>query len=393
MRLRTTMRRGIEAPGTGAPRSGVLRSVAATVCLFVGAVAAVGAEPQLGLPPVPVPADNPQSQAKIDLGRMLFMDRRLSPDDTMSCGMCHVPEQGFVSNELGGAVGFEGRSHRRNTPTVLNAAYFQRLFHDGREISLENQIWGPLLSFNEMANAAPGVVIEKIRAQPEYRGLFERAFDGRGPSMLTVGQAIASYERTLVSGDSRFDRWYYGKSESALDAREQRGFALFMGKGGCASCHTVNADWALFSDDAFHNTGVGYARSHPQESHGRKRTVELAPGVMVEVDEQTIASFSEPGLDDVGRYEITLDPVDRWAYRTPTLRNIALTAPYMHDGSFKTLEEVIDFYDRGGIDNPEKDPLVRPLNLQASEKADLAAFLRALTGSNAKALAAAARGR
>src|SRR5690606_22952017 len=123
--------------------------------------------------------ENPLTQAKIDLGRKLFMDRRLSPNDTMSCAMCHVPEQGFTSNELGGAVGIEGRSHRRNAPTVLNVAYFERLFHDGREFSLENQVWGPLLARNEMGNPSIGYVIEKIRRLPDYEGLFEAAFDGR----------------------------------------------------------------------------------------------------------------------------------------------------------------------------------------------------------------------
>lgn len=345
----------------------------------------------LGLGPVQVPADNPVTRAKIDLGRKLFMDRRLSPDNTMSCAMCHVPEQAFVANELGGAVGFAGRSHRRNAPTILNAAYFRHLFHDGREISLENQVWGPLLTFNEMANPAPGVVIEKIASLPDYADRFEAAFAGRGPSMQTIGQALAAYERTLVSGDSRFDRWYYGHERDALTAAEQRGFALFTRKGGCSACHTIGAKAALFSDDDYHNTGIGYARSMGQQAPAATHAVEVAPGVTVAVAAATIASFAEPRQGDVGRYEITLDPADRWKYRTPTLRNVALTGPYMHDGSLESLRQVVDFYDAGGIDNPDKDPRVRPLGLSAGEKADLIAFLKSLTGDNVEALARDAR--
>jgi len=341
----------------------------------------------LGLPPVPVPQDNPLTREKIDLGRKLFFDRRLSPNNTMSCAMCHVPEQGFTSNELGTAIGIEGQTVRRSAPTLYNAAYMLRLFHDGREFSLENQVWGPLLAGNEMGNPAVGYVIERIRGLDDYRGLFERAF-GQGPSMGTIGMALASYERTLVSGNSRFDRWYFAKERDALSAQEREGFRLFSGKAGCGACHTVGARNALFTDQGFHNTGVGYARGMGGD---RAYRVQLAPGEHAEVRESETASYSEPPPNDVGRFEITLDPADRWAYRTPALRNVALTAPYMHDGSIPTLEEVVEFYDKGGVANDALDPRMKPLGLTDEQKRALVAFLKALTGDNVEALIRDAR--
>jgi cytochrome c peroxidase len=277
---------------------------------------------------------------------------------------------------------------RRNAPTVLNVAYQQRLFHDGREISLENQVWGPLLASNEMGNPSIGYVIETIRAQDDYRGLFEAAFEGKGVSAERIGQAIAAYERTLLAANSRFDRWRYGSEGGALSEAEQRGFELFTGKARCGTCHTAGEKSALFTDHGFHNTGVGWRRA--AEAPPRTR-VEIAPGVHTELDRRTVETFSEAPAKDVGRYEITLDPRDRWAYKTPSLRNVALTAPYMHDGSLATLEAVIEFYDRGGIDNPAKSALVAPLGLSAAERAALVAFLGSLTGSGIEALVAAAR--
>jgi cytochrome c peroxidase len=302
--------------------------------------------------------------------------------------MCHVPEQGFAARELATSVGIGGRSVRRNAPTVLNVAWQKRLFHDGREIALEDQIWGPLLAANEMGNPSMGYVIERVRSLDDYAGLFAAAFDGKDVSAERIGAAIACYERTLTAGDSRFDRWRYGGERSAIDAREQRGFELFTGKARCASCHSVGERDALFADHGFHNTGIGWAQTF--QAPGRAR-VELAPGVYTEIDRRTLETFSEPPAKDVGRFEITFDPKDRWAYKTPSLRNVALTAPYMHDGSLATLEAVIEFYDRGGIDNPEKSALLSPLGLTGEERAALAAFLRALTGSTVAALVEDAR--
>ncbi|MEW8030723.1 MAG: cytochrome c peroxidase [Candidatus Thiodiazotropha endolucinida] len=343
-------------------------------------------KPPLGLPPVPVPGNNPISREKIELGRKLFYDRRLSLNDTFSCAMCHVPEQGFTSNELAMAVGIEGRSVRRNSPTIYNSAYAALLFHDGREQTLEQQVWGPLLARNEMANPSIGYVLEKIRKIDDYEGSFEAAFDGRGVSMETLGMAIASYERALVSGGSPFDHWYYGGDKQALSASAQRGFELFVGKAGCVACHHMGDKHALFSDDALHNTGIGY-----RESMGivpETQPVTVAPGVTLQIDRSVIEQVGEPAPTDVGLYEVTQNPNDRWKYKTPSLRNVALTAPYMHNGSFSTLREVVEFYDRGGVANELLDPLIRPLGLNDSEKQDLVAFMQSLTGGNVDTLVA-----
>lgn len=342
--------------------------------------------PPLGLPPIPDPTDNPITRDKVALGRKLFFDRRLSHNDTFSCAMCHIPEQGFTSNELAMAVGVEGRSVRRNSPTLYNSAYTGLLFHDGREETLEQQAWGPLLARNEMANPSIGHLLNKIRAIDDYRGLFEQAFDGRGVSMETLGQALASYQRVLVSGDSAFDRWYYGNQSDALSAEAEHGYRLFTGKAGCVVCHTIGEGHALFSDDRLHNTGIGYRESmgiRPQT-----RAVQIAPGITIEVEQSIIDSVSEPTPADVGRYEVTQNPHDRWKYKTPSLRNIALTAPYMHNGSLSTLDQVIEFYNSGGVKNELLDPLIRPLHLTAQEKQALVAFLGSLTGSNVEQLVA-----
>ena len=339
-------------------------------------------EPPLGLPPVPVPADNPLTPAKIELGRKLFFDRRLSINDTLACATCHIPEQGFTNNELRTPVGVEGRSVLRNSPTLFNVAYQEHLFLDGREFSLENQVWQPMTAHNEMAAPSIGYVIRKLRRMADYDGLFERAFDGGGPDVLTIGQALASYQRTLLAADSPFDRWRFGGQPDAVGESVKRGFALFAGKAQCVVCHRVAEDHALFIDHQFHNTGHGYAAS--VRGRQRKATrVQLAPGVFTTISQEAIDAVSQQKLpNDLGLYRVTESPGDRWKFRTQTLRNIALTAPYMHDGGFDTLREVIDFYDRGGVPNELLSPLIRPLGLTDSEKRDLEAFLNSLTGGN-----------
>ena len=363
----------------------VLAGLLLAACARAGTPTAIA--PPLGLPPLPAQAAQGLTEEKVDLGRRLFMDRRLSHNNTMSCAMCHVPEQGFTSNELGAAVGIGGRGLRRNAPSLYNVGYQRSLFHDGREPHLEEQAWSPLLARVEMGMPSMGYVTEKVRQLPEYRGLFEVAFGGPVTSER-IGQALASYQRTLVSGNSRFDRWRYGGETAALDAREQRGFGIFTGKGRCAACHRVGESSALFTDHRFHNTGIGWERTMQPERASYR--VQLAPGSVVEVDGRLLAAF-EPPQADTGRYEVTGALGDRWAYKTPTLRNVALTAPYMHDGSLATLEEVVAFYDRGGIANENRSPLVAPLGLDAGERAALVAFLKTLTGDNTEALARDAR--
>ncbi len=342
--------------------------------------------PPNGLPPIPVPDENPITVEKLQLGRLLFFDRRLSHNNTISCAMCHVPEQGFTSNEIATAVGIEGRTVRRNSPTIYNVAYLERLFHDGRETSLEQQIWGPLLAHNEMGNPSVGRVIEQIKAIPEYRQRFEAAFGGEGPSMGTVGMALASYQRLLVSANSPFDRWFYSGDESALDAQEVGGFELFNGRAGCSGCHSIGEEFALFTDNQMHNTGIGYRRS--MIGTPREYNVLVAPGIEVRMKSDVVADASEKPPNDLGLYEITENPADRWKFRTPSLRNVALTAPYMHDGSLASLEDVVEFYNSGGVANDLLDPRVRPLGLSKAEQAQLVSFLRKLTGDNVDALVA-----
>jgi cytochrome c peroxidase len=347
---------------------------------------ALAQRPPLGLPPVPSEGLTPE---KIALGRKLFFDRRLSLNGTMSCAMCHIPEQGFTNYELATAVGIEGRTVRRNAPTVLNVGYVKRLFHDGREGRLEQQIWGPLLARNEMGNPSVGAVIGKLETLPDYRGRFEAAFDGRGPGMETLGSALASYQRTLLAGDSPFDRWYFSGRDEAMSDAAKRGFELFSGEARCAACHPVSRERALFSDDGMHNTGVGYRAS--MEDPPPAQRVRIAPGQHVNVDQAIIASVAEAPPGDLGLYEITLDPDDRWRYRTPGLRNVALTPPYMHDGSLPTLRSVVEFYRRGGVSNETLDPLIAPLELDDAQVADLVAFLESLTSTGVEPLVLDAR--
>ena len=231
--------------------------------------------PPIGLPAVPVPANNPVTEAGVQLGRKLFFDRRLSPNNTLSCAMCHVPEHGFTHNEMQTSVGIEGRTVRRNAPTIYNVAYLKRLFVDGRETSLETQVWSPLLAFNEMGNPSVGAVIERIETLDDYSGMFEEAFD-RGPGMETIGMALASYQRTLLAGGSAFDQWNTKGDKSALSEIAARGFVLFTGKAGCSRCHLAAGDTPLFTDDGFHNSGVGYKAS--TVSRAGRRTHAGAPG-------------------------------------------------------------------------------------------------------------------
>ena len=348
---------------------------------------AIANSKHLGLPALEVPADNALSAAKIELGRMLFFDRRLSSNDTFSCAICHIPEQGFTNNEISTAVGVEGRSVKRNSPSLYNVGFYEKLFQDGREDTLEQQAWSPLLARNEMDNPSFGYVIRKIKGIKEYEGRFEQAFDGETVTIATISKALASYQRTLISANSPFDRWYYGKQENALNAEEKAGFNLFAGKAQCVQCHTIGSEDAFFTDNKTHNTGHGYASSMGQNELTTR--VQLAPGVFVDVPREIIAEVDlKKKENDVGLYQVTQNPFDRWKYRTATLRNIELTAPYMHDGGFGTLREVIKFYNQGGIENELLSPLIKPLGLSSLEIDQLAAFLRSLTGDNVDILVA-----
>lgn len=336
-------------------------------------------QPPLGLPAIIFPDDNPQTVEKIALGRRLFYDRRLSINNTFSCAMCHIPEQGFGSDEMATSVGVEGRTVRRNAPTLYNVAYMKKLFHDGREDTLEQQAWSPLLAHNEMANPSIGYVINKIKQQEDYKGLFQAAFK-RDVGMETIGMALASYQRSLNSANSPFDRWFYGKESNALTSIEKQGYHLFVGKAGCHQCHLMNKKNALFVDQQPHNTGIGYQQSMSKSLE--KQRVQMTAGQFMEIDTDVINRVAEVKMADLGWYEITEKPVDRWKYKTPSLRNINLTAPYMHNGQLQTLKGVVEFYNQGGIANENLDPLIKPLNLSIRERDALVAFLKSLTGSN-----------
>jgi cytochrome c peroxidase len=360
---------------------------------------AVVRTPPLGLPEVPQPDRNPVTGPGVKLGRKLFFDRRLSFNSTLSCAMCHVPEQGFTQNELRTPVGIEGRFVKRNAPSLLNVAFRQALFHDGREDTLENQVWQPLLRSNEMANPSIGFVLNTIRQAPDYAGLFEAAFEQEGLTAETVGMALASYQRALLAADSPFDRWYFGGEPDAMSAAAVRGWTLFR-DSGCIGCHTVGEHHAQFTDDAFYDTGIGYARTFGQERPGQERpgqerpgqessvkSIRLAPGLEVVPEVQ----FDLPRASDLGRYEATGRSADRWLYRVPTLRNVAITAPYMHDGSLPDLEAVVSHYQLGGIPHPGLDPRIRPLSLSGRDREDLIRFLQSLTGSSIERLVRDAR--
>jgi cytochrome c peroxidase len=347
-------------------------------------------KPPLGLPEVPFPDENPPTPAKIRLGRKLFVDRRLSHNGTHSCAMCHVPEQGFAVNETAIAVGNEGKSLRRNAPSLFNVAFMETLFHDGRETALETQVLSPLLAADEMGNPSIGYLLARIRGMEDYNGLFEEAFDS-SVSIGTVGEAIATYERSLLSAESRFDRWYFGKEKGALTAKERDGFRLFTGKANCAACHRIAGKHALFTDNVFHDTGLGWKMSKAGTSEEPTVEVQLAPGVFTSIDRKTVKSVGLPEKMDLGRYEITQDPSDLFRFKTPTLRNVGLTAPYMHDGSLGTLHEVLAFYNRGGHPHKGLDPLIKPLGLEKEEMDALESFLYCLTGDNIRELLEDAR--
>jgi len=350
------------------------------------ALLARAARPPLGLPPLPEIEGQPLTAEKVDLGRRLFLDRRLSSNGTLSCALCHIPNQGFTSQAMSRAIGMEGRSLRRNAASLFNVAYVQPLFLDGRERGLDTLTWQELLDPDRMGNRSVAMVLDRLGELPDYQGRFERAFEGRGANMETLGEAMSAYLRTLVSGNAPFDRWRFGGETDAMNLAAKRGFRLFEGKAGCVQCHAIGERDALFTDNRLHDTGIGWARSmHPEPP---RRRLELAPGVTLDIDPAALAGTEERRFNDLGLYEVTQNPADRWRFRTPSLRNVDRTAPYMHDGSLPDLAAVVDYYDRGGYPHPEQDPRIRPLGLSADERTDLIAFLRALTGDDLDRLAA-----
>lgn len=338
------------------------------------ASAAAAIDPRLGLPPLKAP-----SAAQVALGKALFFERRLSVNATLSCAMCHLPAQGFTANELRTSVGMEGVSLRRNAPTLLNVAHARSLFHDGRVATLEAQAMMPVLHPDEMANPSAGAVLARVAGWPEYRPLFRRAYGNARPTTARLAGALAAYQRTLLAGGSRFDAWRFGGQAGALSADEQRGFALFRSLG-CVRCHAVGERHALFTDQGFHNVGV-QARSQAQGL--RNLQVQLVPGLQAMLTPAELARVGVGDAPDLGRQEVTHRAADARAFRTPSLRNVALTAPYMHDGSLATLDDVVAHYAGGGWPaDPAQDSRIRPLAIDAQDRAALVAFLRSLTSQS-----------
>jgi cytochrome c peroxidase len=351
------------------------RNVVRTTLLAAGAAAAMlawaqkPAFPPLGaLPAVPVPADNPLTPEKIELGKMLFWDSRLSGDGSTGCVVCHEPGKGWGdAGEI--SRGYPGTQHWRNSQTVLNSAYYNKLFWEGNVTSLEAQ--APAAAEGNVAGNGDGSMMEmRLRFIPEYVERFKKVFGTEWPRITHAWQAIAAFERTIVSDARRvpFDRYMAG-DKKALSEPAQRGMAVFHGKAGCIQCH----NGPLASDQKFYSLGLPeneVFRTEPlyQITH---RWEHYQKGI-------TEAGYRNADLD-MGLYYQTKNPKDIGKFRTPSLRELKYTAPYMHNGIFYTLDEVVDFYDKGGGGGPNKSPLVKKLGLSAQEKKDLVAFLEALS--------------
>ncbi|NVO05265.1 MAG: c-type cytochrome [Rhodoferax sp.] len=288
---------------------------------------------------VPYPADNVPNAARVELGHTLFFDTRMSGDGNMSCASCHNPALGW-SDGLPTARGDKSAVLGRASPTVFNTAYNSIQMWDGRKKSLEEQAMGPMQASTEM-NMDITKLFQWLNSSPGYQALFARAYPGEGINESTLSKAIASFERTVVSRNSPFDRWVQGDAK-ALTPQQVEGFRLFAGKAHCVACHSG----ANFTDNGFHNLGL-------------KSWGDATP--------------------DLGRYAQKPVNAMRGAFKTPTLREIARTAPYFHDGSARSLLEVVELYDRGGEVKTNLSPNLQPLGLTSQEKRALVAFLQALS--------------
>lgn len=355
------------------------------ICLVAATLVGTGvqAAQPLGLPAVPIPTDNPQTADKIKLGEKLFLDKRFSSTGSVSCSTCHDPNKAFTDSPLKTSQGINKLTGTRNAPTVVNAAYMSRQFWDGRSPDLEDQAKHPFLNPVEMGLKDHEPILKIVRTDPTYAQAFKSVFGKSGDqiSIKEVTQAIASFERTIVSGDSPFDRWYYGGDQRSLTPQQVRGFSVFVGQGRCVSCHVIEQTQALFTDSRFHNIGVGInAISHDVPRLAGEFLKSKATGKDVDV-----AVLSDKKTSELGRFAVTEQFDEMGAFKTPTLRNIAATAPYMHDGSLKTLKEVVVHYNNGGVTkkgdkvNEFLSGGIRPLELSDQQVSDLVAFLEALT--------------
>ncbi len=349
----------------------------------------------LGLPPVPYPENNPQTPEKIALGEKLFDDVRFSSTGQVSCGTCHDATKAFTDSPLKVSEGIEGLTGTRNAPTVINSAYFETMFWDGRSADLEDQSQHPFINPVEMGLKDHEPILKIVRSDPDYVKAFKNVFDKSGESitMTEVKQAIAAFERTKISGNSPFDRWYYGGEPDALNESQKRGFDIFINQGRCVSCHLIEQTQALFTDNRFHNVGVGITliQEDIPDLAGEYIVANLT------ADEVDVKVLSDARSSELGRFALTTLFDDLGSFKTPTLRNIAATPPYMHDGSLATLSDVVIHYNNGGV-TVETDPVndflsggIRPLNLEDDQIDDLVAFMEALTSPQFEKAAKAAQ--
>ena len=352
--------------------------------------------PPLGLPPMPVPDDNPQTVAKIALGDKLFHETRFSTTEQVSCSTCHEKEKAFTDSPLQTSEGIEGLTGTRNAPTVVNSGYFSTQFWDGRSPSLEDQALHPFTNPVEMGLKDHQPILDIVRSDPDYVEAFKDVFGAAGEAitMDEVTKAIAAFERTQIAGNSPFDRDYFAGETNALTEQQTRGFDLFVNQGRCVSCHVVEQTQALFTDNRFHNIGVGI--------NNIQDDVPKLAGNFLEADmtlsEVDIEVLTDARTSELGRFAISHGFDDLGSFKTPTLRNIAVTAPYMHDGSVATLRDVVVHYNNGGVTN-EGDRVndflsggIRPLNLTDDQIDDLVAFMEALTSPQFVELAAKTAG-
>ena len=369
-------------------RTFLLRSLLIVAFLYVvgshaSQVAASGPSPTLGLPPAPVPEDNPQTAEKIALGKKLFDDKRFSTTGEVACATCHAEDKTFTDSPLSVSEGINKLTGTRNSPTVVNSVYFETMFWDGRSPSLEDQALHPFINPVEMGLKDHEPILKIVRSDPEYVKAFKQVFGKSGEeiTMDEVTKAIASFERTLVTGNSPFDRYFYGGQNDALTPAQKRGFHHFVNKGRCVSCHVIEQTQAVFTDNRFHNIGVGI-NDIQDDVPGLAHEFLKAEATASEVDVEVLTNKK---TSELGRFAVTRGLDGLGAFKTPTLRNIDVTAPYMHDGSLKTLREVVEHYNNGGV-TKEGDPVndflgggIRPLELTDEEIDDLVAFMEALT--------------
>ncbi|HEU4534717.1 MAG TPA: cytochrome c peroxidase [Polyangiaceae bacterium] len=319
-----------------------------------------------------VPADNAMSDARVALGRKLYFDPRLSRDGTVACATCHDVGRGFADRR-GTSEGIGDKIGQRNAPTVLNAALFQAQFWDGRAATLEDQAKLPITNPIEMGMADEKAAVAPLKADPEYQRDFQAAY-GRAPNFDDVGRALAAFERTLVFVDAPFDRFLAG-DPNAVDAEAKAGWVLFNGKARCNSCHQMSSSSPVGTDNRFHNVGVA-ARHRDFEALAKKALDVLAKGSSKE-DIDRLALQTD--LSELGRFVVTRNRGDVGAFKTSQVRNVGITAPYMHDGSLATLWDVVDHYNKGGESNPYLDGGIEPLALNEREVDQLVAYLFALT--------------